>query len=91
MVKNLSVLIIVVHAGKHPNVFRRPYGTLVEGEPSTTRFTSSCRQENKGGNPEYLQQQSQGAIANGVGEIPLNRKGVTATLLGVVKKQSTLI
>ena len=25
-----------VHAGKFPNVFRRPYGTLVEGKPSTT-------------------------------------------------------
>ena len=54
MVKSLSVLTIVVHAGKHPNVFRRPYGTLVEGEPSTTRFKSRYRRANKGGNPEYL-------------------------------------
>jgi hypothetical protein len=35
---------MVVHAAKLPNVFRRPYGTLVEGECSTTRFTSSYRQ-----------------------------------------------
>ena len=27
---------ITVHAAKHPNVFRRPYGTLAEGEGSTT-------------------------------------------------------
>lgn len=47
---------MAVHATKHPNVFRRPYGTLVEGKGSTTRFMSSCRLENKGGNPEYLQQ-----------------------------------
>ena len=45
---------LVVHAAKHPNVFRRSYGTRVEGERSTTRFSSSYRQENKGGNPEYL-------------------------------------
>ena len=43
MVKNLSInftnlckLGIAVHATKHPNVFRRPYGTRVEGEGSTT-------------------------------------------------------
>ena len=65
MVKNLSInftnlykLGIAVHATKHPNVFRRPYGTWAEGEGSQTRFMSSCRLENKGGNPEYLQQQS---------------------------------
>ena len=45
---------MVVHAAKYPNVFRRPYGTLVEGKRSTTRFMSSYRLENKGGNPEYL-------------------------------------
>ena len=28
--------------------------TSVEGERSTTRFMSSYRLENKGGNPEYL-------------------------------------
>ena len=61
MVKNLSInftnlckLGIAVHATKHPNVFRRPYGTRVEGEGSTTRFVLSYRLENKGGNPEYL-------------------------------------
>ena len=27
---------IAVHASKHPNVFRRPYGTLVEDEGSQT-------------------------------------------------------
>nr|DAQ94565.1 MAG TPA: hypothetical protein [Caudoviricetes sp.] len=27
---------MAVHAGKYPNVSRRPYGTLVEGKPSTT-------------------------------------------------------
>ena len=43
MVKNLSIaftnlikLGIAVHATKHPNVFRRPYGTWVEGKRSTT-------------------------------------------------------
>ena len=60
---------ITVHAAKHPNVSRRPYGTLVEGEGSTTIPMSGIRQENKGGNPEYLMHQEQGAIANGVGEI----------------------
>lgn len=45
---------IAVHATKHPNVSRRSYGTLAEGESSTTRFMSSYKQENKGGNPEYL-------------------------------------
>ena len=45
---------MVVLAAKHPNVFRRSYGTRVEGEGSTTRFISSYRLENKGGNPEYL-------------------------------------
>ena len=34
------------------------------------------RLENKGFNPEYLQQQSQGVIAKDVGENPLNRKGM---------------
>jgi len=45
---------MVVLAAKHPNVPRRSYGTLGEGERSTTRFMSSYRLENKGGNPEYL-------------------------------------
>ena len=43
MVKSLSTVFtnfyklgIAVHATKHPNVFRRPYGTWVEGEGSTT-------------------------------------------------------
>ena len=45
---------MVVHAAKFPNVFRRPYGTWDEGKCSTTRFKSSHRLENKGGNPEYL-------------------------------------
>ncbi len=58
MVKNLSIIIITVHAAKHPNVFRRPYGTLDEGERSTTRFMSRFGLENKGGNPEYPNQQS---------------------------------
>ncbi len=43
-----------VHVAKYPNVSRRPYGTLAEGKGSTTRFMSSYRPENKGGNPEYL-------------------------------------
>ena len=59
MVKNLSATLlslreIAVHASKCPNVSRRPYGTLVEGKGSTTRFMQSYRLENKGGNPEYL-------------------------------------
>ena len=45
---------LAVHAAKYPNVFRRSYGTRVEGKRSTTRFMSSYRLENKGGNPEYL-------------------------------------
>ena len=62
MVKSLSTIFylyrkkIAVRAAKYPNVFRRPYGILVEGKSSTTRFILSCRLENKGGNPEYLQQ-----------------------------------
>lgn len=44
---------MVVHAAKYPNVFRRSYGTLVEGKSSTTRILSSYGLENKGGNPEY--------------------------------------
>ena len=36
MVKNLSIVIMDVHATKYPNVFRRPYGTLVEGKSSQT-------------------------------------------------------
>jgi hypothetical protein len=47
---------------------------------------SGCRRENKGGNPEYLQQQEYGSIANGVREKRLNGKGMTAIFLDVVKK-----
>ena len=59
MVKSLSTTLLsrrkmVAHASKYPNVSRRPSGTRAEGKGSTTRFTSSYRQENKGGNPEYL-------------------------------------
>lgn len=36
MVKNLSVNLIAVLAAKRPNVSRRPYGALAEGEGSTT-------------------------------------------------------
>ena len=56
MVKNLSVLSITALAAKCPNVSRRSYGTLDEGKGSTTRFRSRFRLENKGGNPEYLNQ-----------------------------------
>lgn len=42
MVKSLSAVIIPVHAEKHPNVSRRSYGTLVEGELSTTIPKSGC-------------------------------------------------
>ena len=45
-----------VRAEKHPNVFRRPYGTLAEGELSQTIPHEGFRLENKGGNPEYLNQ-----------------------------------
>ncbi|WP_157796130.1 hypothetical protein [Thomasclavelia cocleata] len=47
-----------VRAAKYPNVFHRTYGALDEGKRSTTRFMSRLRLENKGGNPEYLSQQS---------------------------------
>lgn len=53
---------------------------LVEGERSTTIPMSGRRLVNKGGNPEYLWQQEYGTIANGVGENPLNGKGMTAIL-----------
>ena len=43
MVKSLSIVLLIlyklgmdVHAAKHPNVFRRPYGTWDEGEGSST-------------------------------------------------------
>lgn len=54
MGKTLSIVTMVAHAAKYPNVIRRPYGNLDEGKGSTTRFMSSHRLENKGGNPEYL-------------------------------------
>ena len=54
MAKSLSTWTMVVHASKYPNVIRGSHGTLVEGKGSTTRFMSSYRLENKGGNPEYL-------------------------------------
>lgn len=38
---------IAVHATKHPNVFRRPYGTRVEGEGSSTIPMSGLRNTNK--------------------------------------------
>lgn len=41
-------------ASKYPNVIRRSYGSQVEDKGSQTRFMSSYRLENKGGNPEYL-------------------------------------
>lgn len=43
MVKSLSTKTIAVHAGKLPNVMRRPYAIRVEGEPSTTRAMSGIR------------------------------------------------
>ena len=36
MVKSLSIVIIAVRAAKYPNVSRRSYGILAEGEGSTT-------------------------------------------------------
>lgn len=36
MVKSLNAVIMVVLAAKYPNVFRRSYGTQVEGKRSTT-------------------------------------------------------
>ena len=36
MVKSLSIVTILVHAAKYPNVFRRSYGILAEGMRSTT-------------------------------------------------------
>lgn len=61
MVKSLSAVTMVVHAAKHPNVSRRSYGTLAEGEGSQTIPHEGFRQENKGGNPEYLNQQEYGS------------------------------
>lgn len=49
---------IPAHASKYPNVFRRPYGTWVEGKGSSTRSMPGFGLENKGGNPEYPNQQS---------------------------------
>ena len=66
-------------AAKYPNVFRRPYGTLVEGKRSTIIPMSGIGLENKGGNPEYPIQQEYGSIANGVGENPLNGNSITLT------------
>lgn len=47
--------------------------------------------KNKSGNLEYLIQYSQGVIAINVGEIPLNRKGVTAALLFRVWLRNSLL
>lgn len=47
---------MVVHAAKYPNVFRRSYGTLVEGKRSQTIPHEGFGLENNGGNPEYPNQ-----------------------------------
>lgn len=47
---------MVVHAAKCPNVFRRSYGTLVEGKRSQTIPHEGFGLENNGGNPEYPNQ-----------------------------------
>ena len=76
---------MAVLAAKHPNVFRRPYGILAEGERSTTIPKSGFENnyiysyKNKGGNPEYSNHKKYGSIANRVGENPLNGKGVALT------------
>ena len=49
---------IPVHAAKYPNVSRRLCGTWVEGKRSSTRSMLGFGLENKGGNPEYPNQQS---------------------------------
>ena len=53
MAKSLSTKIMVV-LQRSTLTLSVDHTVLVEGERSTTRFTSSYRQENKGGNPEYL-------------------------------------
>ena len=50
----LKIIKIGQSAAKYPNVILRPSISKVEGKGSTTRFVSSYRPENKGGNPEYL-------------------------------------
>lgn len=55
------------------------HAVLAEGEGSTAIPVLGLENKNKGGNPEYSSQKKQGAIANGVGENPLNRKGTPLT------------
>ena len=69
MVKSLSVKTIAVHAAKHPNVFRRPCGTLVEGERSTTIPKSGYGKRIRVEIPNSHSNRST-AQANGVGENP---------------------
>lgn len=65
---------MAVLAAKYPNVIPH-HGTLVEGKRSQTIPHKGLRKKNKGGNPEYLRQKKYGAN-KGVGEIPLNGKGM---------------
>ena len=73
---------MAVRAAKHPIVFRRPYGTWVEGECSSTipregfgnaklLFSYKIRVEIS--NTQIIRSRTQ---TNGVGENPLNRKGI---------------
>ncbi len=84
MVKNLRIETITVHAAKYPNVFRRPYGALVEGKSSTTIPISDAgnRIRVEISNIQHIRSTAQ---ANGVGEIPLNGKGMAA-IYDAVKK-----
>ena len=85
---------MVVHAAKYPNVFHRPYGTWVEGKRSSTiphegfentkllLFGYKIKVEIL--NTQINRSRTQ---IYGVGENPLNRKGIPLPYyLGRVKK-----
>ena len=65
-------------ATKHPNVSRRPYGTLAEGERSSTIPHEGHDNQIKA---EILNSHVIRSTAQiyGVGEIPLNGKGIPLT------------
>ena len=85
---------MVVRAAKYPNVFRRPYGTWVEGKRSSTiphegfENTKIISYKIRVEIPNTQINRSRTQIY-GVGENPLNRKGIPLSyyfIVGRVKK-----
>ena len=77
MVKSLSIVTIPPQQ-RSSLTLCLDHEILAEGKRSQTIPMSGCGFMNKGGNPEQPQQQEYDSIANGVGENPLNGKGMAA-------------